>query len=288
MGYTFYQYFCWDLGPTFKCVCLLWPPRWPGRKPCQLCWSWRVIISGGDDQNSVSVWQRWKTCSVLSPSHLEPWRLHQHRELASICLAFPVVDNIFLLVDGDLVLWVHQHWLEGVDSFETNRIVVYLNIFLKDSPRPKSEKQILCKTHRSILNCQVRYCNKIIKDLKSQINQIQDKIKANSTNKDFEDITNQITKTKEKGFKTTKTHQIKKFNFLKRTPAYRNTPVPDIKKKWVIYLSSKPLTDGEQSLLQKGPKFVVSSSRVPLTEYIAVTKRIIDELGENTTGRDCT
>ena len=126
--------------------------------------------------------------------------------------------------------------------------------------------------YRSILNCQVRYCNKIIKDLKSQINKIQDKIKTKLTNKDFEDITNQIAKTKERGFKTTKTRQIKKFNFLKRTPAYRNTPVPDIiKKKWVINLSSKPLTDGEKSLLQKRPKFAVSSSRVPLTEYIAVT-----------------
>ena len=27
---------------------------------------------------------------------------------------------------------------------------------------------------------------------------------------------------------------------------------------------------------------------MPLTEYIAVTKRICDELGENTTGKDCT
>ena len=46
--------------------------------------------------------------------------------------------------------------------------------------------------------------------------------------------------------------------------------------------------DGEQSLLQKGPKFAVSSSRVPLTKYIAVTKKICDELGENMTGKDCT
>ena len=109
------------------------------------------------------------------------------------------------------------------------------------------------------------------------------------SNTDFDNITNQITKTKEKVFKPTKTHQVKKFYFLKRTPAYRNTPVPDIiKKKWVINLSSKPLTDGEQSLLQKGPKFAVSSSRVSLTKYIAVTKRICDELGENMTGKDCT
>ena len=43
-----------------------------------------------------------------------------------------------------------------------------------------------------------------------------------------------------------------------------------------------------QSILQKGPKFAVSSSKVPITKYIAVTKRICDELGENTTGKDCT
>ena len=153
----------------------------------------------------------------------------------------------------------------------------------------KTGKEILCKTHRSIINCRVRHCNNIIKDLKSQITQIQDKIKGITSSTDFNNITKQITKTKERVFTTTKTCQIKKFNFLKKTPAYRNTPVPDIiRKKWVINLSSKPLTDGEQSLLQKGPKFAVSSSRVRLTEYIAVTKRICDELGENTTGKDCT
>ena len=53
-------------------------------------------------------------------------------------------------------------------------------------------------------------------------------------------------------------------------------------------MSSKPLSDGDRSLLQKGPKFAVSSSKVPLTEYIAVTKRICDELSENTVGSDCT
>ena len=153
----------------------------------------------------------------------------------------------------------------------------------------KTEKEILCKTHRSIINYKVRHCNNIIKDLKLQITQIQDKIKGITSSTDFNNITKQINKTKERVFTTTKPHQIKKFNFLKKTPAYRNTPEPDIiRKKWDINLPSKPLTDGEQSLLQKGPKFAVSSSRVPLTEYIIVTKRICDELGENTTGKDCT
>ena len=39
---------------------------------------------------------------------------------------------------------------------------------------------------------------------------------------------------------------------------------------------------------RRAPKFAVSSSKVPLTEYIAVTKRICDELSENTVGKDCT
>ena len=89
----------------------------------------------------------------------------------------------------------------------------------------KTEKQILCKTHRSIINCRVRHCNNIIKDLKSQITQIQDKIKGITSSVDFNNITKEITKTKERVFATIKNCQIKKFNFLKNTPAYRNTPV---------------------------------------------------------------
>ena len=151
------------------------------------------------------------------------------------------------------------------------------------------ERKIICKTHRSILNSWVRQCNKIIDKLQSQISKIKTSVKNNCNNKDFIDISNIINKSREKVFKITKNCQIKKFNYLQDHPKYRNTPVPDIiRKKWVINLSSKPLSDGEQSLLQKGPKFAVSSSKVPLTEYIAVTKRICDELSENTAGRDCT
>ena len=151
------------------------------------------------------------------------------------------------------------------------------------------ERKIICKTHRSILNSRVRGCNRIIKKLETHIDKIKSNIKGKLNNKDFKDIVEVIHKSREKVFKTTKNHQIKKFHHLQQQPRYRNTPVPDvIRKKWVINLSSKPLSDGEQSILQKGPKFAVSSSKVPITEYITVTKRICDELGENTTGKDCT
>ena len=151
------------------------------------------------------------------------------------------------------------------------------------------ERKIICKTHRSILNRHIRHCNRIIDNLKAQINKIKTSIKSKCNYNDFIDVSNTIIKSKEKVFKITKNCQIKKFTHLQKYPKHRNTPVPDIiRKKWVIILSSKPLSDGEQSLLQKGPKFAVSSSKVPLTEYIAVTKGICNKLGENTVGKDCT
>ena len=56
---------------------------------------------------------------------------------------------------------------------------------------------------------------------------------------------------------------------------------------WVINLASKDLSPGEVKLLQRGPKFAVTSPKVPFTEYIVVTKQICDRLGENTDGVNC-
>ena len=163
---------------------------------------------------------------------------------------------------------------------------VKLNITQFDSYH---ERKILCKTHRSILNNHVRQCNKIINDLKLKIDKSKSKIKEKLQTGEFSKLQGMIHKTKEKVFRLTKQHQVRKFRLLQRTPAYRNTPVLDtIRKKGVINLSSKPLMDGEHSLPQKGPKFAVSSPKVPLTEYIAATKKICDDLGENTIGMDCT
>ena len=67
-------------------------------------------------------------------------------------------------------------------------------------------------------------------------------------------------------------------------------PVPDIiRKKWVINLSSKPLSDGETISSTEGPQICCEFFQGALSlEYITVTKRICDELSENTAGKDCT
>ena len=80
------------------------------------------------------------------------------------------------------------------------------------------ERKIICKTHRSILNSLIRQCNKIIDKLQSQISKIKTNIKNKCSNKDFMDISNIIVESREKVFKITKKHQIKKFTYLQEHP----------------------------------------------------------------------
>ena len=117
---------------------------------------------------------------------------------------------------------------------------------------------------------------------------LRSNIKTKVSSPHFKSITDVIYKSKEKLFRKVKQHQVRKFKHLQESPTHQNTPVPEhISKKWVINLASKDLSPGEVKLLQRGPKFTVSTPKVPVTEYIAVTKQICDRLGENTDGVDC-
>ena len=70
-------------------------------------------------------------------------------------------------------------------------------------------------------------------------------------------------KTLAKLFKKVKQCQVRKFKHLQESPTHQNTPVPEhISKKWVINLASKDLSPGEVKLLQRGPKFAVSTPRL--------------------------
>ena len=150
-----------------------------------------------------------------------------------------------------------------------------------------NECKILCKTHRQILNSRVRKTNRIDK-ISKDIELLRSNIKTKVSSPHFESITDVIYKSKEKLFKKVKQCQVRKFKHPQESPTHRNTPVPEhISKKWVIDLASKDLSPGEVKLLQRGPKFAISTPKVPVTEYIAVTKQICDRLGENTDGVDC-
>ena len=150
------------------------------------------------------------------------------------------------------------------------------------------ECKILCKTHCQILSSRVRKTNRTIDKISKDIELLRSNIKTKVSSPHFESITDVIYKSREKLFKKVEQHQVRKFNHLQESPTHWNTPVPEhISKKWVINLASKDLSPGEVKLLQRGPKFAVSTPKVPVTEYIAVTKQIYDRLCENTDGVDC-
>ena len=54
----------------------------------------------------------------------------------------------------------------------------------------------------------------------------------------------------------------------------------DPKLKWVINLSSKPLTQAQRSLLVKGPNFAVTPKHLPNLEYITAIESICSKLDQ--------
>ena len=49
-------------------------------------------------------------------------------------------------------------------------------------------------------------------------------------------------------------------------------------KKWVLNISSKPLTDTEESALQKGMNFAIAPKKIPIAEIVAAVEGSISEL----------
>ena len=173
-----------------------------------------------------------------------------------------------------------QHRVFNLRCLKEN--VVPKSVKLNFKFKQLNEHKILCKTHHQIVNGRVRKTNRTIVKISKDIELLRSNIKTKVSSPHFK-----FYKSKEKLFKKVKQCQVRKFKHIQESPTHQNTPVPKhISKKWVINLASKDLSPGEVKLLQRGPKFAVSTPKVPVTEYIAVTKQICDRLGENTDGVD--
>ena len=180
-----------------------------------------------------------------------------------------------------------QHRVFNLRCLKENVVPISVKLNFRQF-KQLNEHKILCKTHRQILNSRVRKTNRTIDKISKDIELLRSNIKTKVSPPHFKSMTDVIHKSKEILFKKVKQCKVRKFKHLKESPTHRDTPVPEhISKKWVINLASKDLSPGEVRLLQRGPKFAVSTPKMPVTEYIAVTKQICDRLGENPDGVDC-
>ena len=110
-------------------------------------------------------------------------------------------------------------------------------------------------------------------------------IKAALTADEASEILEKIRVNTQRIFTATKDRQQRKFLKLvqekqasvSRTPHVDQTPRVD-KYKWVINLSTRPLSDAEVSLLEKGLNFAVTPTNIPATEIVAKVESAIRTL----------
>ena len=63
---------------------------------------------------------------------------------------------------------------------------------------------------------------------------------------------------------------------------YNNSTAATDKSKWVVNISSKPLTSAERQILEKGPKFAITPNNIPYKNIVAEIEGVIKDLLEET------
>ena len=122
-------------------------------------------------------------------------------------------------------------------------------------------------------------------DVKRETESTARGITAALTADEASEILEKIRVNTQRVFTATKDRQQRKFLKLveekqasvSKTPHVDQTPRVD-KNKWVINLSSRPLSNAEVSLLEKGLNFAVTPTNIPATEIIAKVESAIRTL----------
>jgi len=69
-------------------------------------------------------------------------------------------------------------------------------------------------------------------------------------------------------------------NLTKETETHHSTSAS--KDKWVVNLSNKPLSSAERSILEKGPKFAPTPSKIPVKDIVCENEAVIVHLPDDT------
>ena len=130
---------------------------------------------------------------------------------------------------------------------------------------------------KSFLRERIRLTQSAKRDAKKETEFITRSITATLSADKAIEILEKIRVNTQRIFNTTKDWQQRKFPKLARAKQasavsyIEQTPQVD-KNKWVINLSSRPLSDTEVSLLKKGLNFALIPSNIPVTEIVAKVK----------------
>ena len=163
-------------------------------------------------------------------------------------------------------------------------------------------KEIIYKTERRLLNERIKNINMTLKHYEHEGYMYQDDLKQQIEQDCWEECKVEIQRVRERRHKLVLDRQISKFNKLleekycetsyyhsghKNAKDLTNEKGLDthrkVNKKWVINLSSVPLTKDQESLLEHGPNFAITPPRPPYGEYIKAIETACQSLDPNST-----
>ena len=213
---------------------------------------------------------------------------------------------------GKNTIGIFKNWekMEGkVSDFQNHRRfllrclsqgVTPVSLRLKNLTRTQKGDGIIKRAEKQLLNERIRNINYKIKkyqhDKHMYENQLHEILKEDQVM--WNACKEEVLKKKESRHQKVLNRQISKFERLiqgwkkqeqggrsnkdDRTDKGQSTDKDKVKKKWVINLSSIPLTKQQEDLLSHGPNFAISPKKPPLGEYILNIEKACQSLDTNT------
>ena len=175
--------------------------------------------------------------------------------------------------------------------------VTPVSLKLKNLTRTKKGEGIIKRAEKQLLNERIRNINykieKFQHDKYMYERQLREILKEDQIIWDA--CKEEVLKRKEMRHQNVQKRQISKFEKLMKEQKKQEQGgcsnievddctkqgLPDINKKWVVNLSSIPLTKEQESLLSHGPNFAISPKNPPLGEYIMNIEKACQSLDTN-------
>ena len=197
-----------------------------------------------------------------------------------------------------------------------NLVLVSVRLRSSCSKLSQGARKIIQIAERQLLQDQVRGINKTIEDSGNSINNNKTKLASLVTNKvDFDECSKFIKELRGDRYGKVKDRQVRKFHILINKSKNNNNRIeqdgnainnrlswdsnaghsdshnnnnsnqlPNSKNsnsKWVINLLKTSLTEGQKSILAKGPNFSLASKYIPNVDYITVVESMCSKLRED-------
>ena len=202
-----------------------------------------------------------------------------------------------------------NHRIFTLRCIDRGIILVSVRLRSENSKLSKSAKEIIYKAEKQLLQDRVGCINVMLEDNRNSINRCMAELVSMVTTLDRDKCSKFIQMVSEARFTKVKEGQVRKLNSLINKTSNNNNGVSARSKgsnnnkgscnnsqmqgiqnsnnnqtgihnnsKWVINLSTRTLTKGQELLSAKGPNFALASDNIPSVDYITAVKSICPKL----------